>query len=334
MPACSSRAAHWSSRVDFPMPGSPPTSTTDPGTMPPPSTKSNSASPVRQRSGRTVARLESWTGATSPALAFQPSDLATDRPTASSTSVFHSPHASQRPAHFGWSAPHSVQRNTERALATVRLGRCVPQGAVVEPGEFALEVQRHEAGGAVALLTDEQLRQTLDVVPVFVGRAVIHLGAVDEAHHVRVLLDRARLAQVGELRAVVAGALVRRPRQLRQRDDRDVELLRQRLEGARDVGDLLLAALGVGGALHELEVVHDHHADVVLGLEAARLGAHGEGGERGGVVDPDGSRPEQPGRAGELRIVVVAQLATPQDRKSTRLNSSHLVISYAVFCLK
>src|SRR2546426_4094320 len=30
---------------------------------------------------------------------------------------------------------------------------------------------------------------------------------------------------------------------------------------------------------------------------------------------------------------VVAYLETP-DRKSTRLNSSHLVISYAVFCLK
>src|SRR2546426_7581605 len=27
-------------------------------------------------------------------------------------------------------------------------------------------------------------------------------------------------------------------------------------------------------------------------------------------------------------------LLQPQDRKSTRLNSSHLVISYAVFCLK
>src|SRR5256885_11675977 len=27
-------------------------------------------------------------------------------------------------------------------------------------------------------------------------------------------------------------------------------------------------------------------------------------------------------------------LDLPQDRKSTRLNSSHLVISYAVFCLK
>src|SRR5256885_9643770 len=28
------------------------------------------------------------------------------------------------------------------------------------------------------------------------------------------------------------------------------------------------------------------------------------------------------------------QVAIPIDRKSTRLNSSHLVISYAVFCLK
>src|SRR5256885_3988111 len=30
----------------------------------------------------------------------------------------------------------------------------------------------------------------------------------------------------------------------------------------------------------------------------------------------------------------VAELGDPLDRKSTRLNSSHLVISYAVFCLK
>src|SRR5256885_7668003 len=31
---------------------------------------------------------------------------------------------------------------------------------------------------------------------------------------------------------------------------------------------------------------------------------------------------------------VLAQFVGPADRKSTRLNSSHLVISYAVFCLK
>src|SRR5256885_12035776 len=37
----------------------------------------------------------------------------------------------------------------------------------------------------------------------------------------------------------------------------------------------------------------------------------------------------------QLRAVVAAHpaLVTIEDRKSTRLNSSHLVISYAVFCL-
>src|SRR2546426_8987204 len=32
--------------------------------------------------------------------------------------------------------------------------------------------------------------------------------------------------------------------------------------------------------------------------------------------------------------VAVSVVTAPRDRKSTRLNSSHLVISYAVFCLK
>src|SRR5256885_6058601 len=34
------------------------------------------------------------------------------------------------------------------------------------------------------------------------------------------------------------------------------------------------------------------------------------------------------------RPVVPRAVRRPRDRKSTRLNSSHLVISYAVFCLK
>src|SRR5256885_8652883 len=39
--------------------------------------------------------------------------------------------------------------------------------------------------------------------------------------------------------------------------------------------------------------------------------------------------------AGEAEIQRFLHLfALPSDRKSTRLNSSHLVISYAVFCLK
>src|SRR5256885_8631427 len=39
------------------------------------------------------------------------------------------------------------------------------------------------------------------------------------------------------------------------------------------------------------------------------------------------------GRAADLHLVQ-HQLGGAADRKSTRLNSSHLVISYAVFCLK
>src|SRR5256885_3469498 len=45
-----------------------------------------------------------------------------------------------------------------------------------------------------------------------------------------------------------------------------------------------------------------------------------------------------PGRrvpaGGEVDDVIVVGASGEQDRKSTRLNSSHLVISYAVFCLK
>src|SRR5260221_3440597 len=48
-----------------------------------------------------------------------------------------------------------------------------------------------------------------------------------------------------------------------------------------------------------------------------------------------------PGRSGGLRPCLPGdsaparrQQACPRDRKSTRLNSSHTVISYAVFCLK
>src|SRR5256885_5270620 len=39
-------------------------------------------------------------------------------------------------------------------------------------------------------------------------------------------------------------------------------------------------------------------------------------------------------RATGGRLVAVGSTAVRVDRKSTRLNSSHLVISYAVFCLK
>ena len=92
----------------------------DPGTTPPPSTKSNSSMPLAHRS-----RSEPLTSRSRVAVTTLPpsandalpawrraAPLAADglAVATSSTSVFHSPHTSQRPAHLGCSAPHSVQR--------------------------------------------------------------------------------------------------------------------------------------------------------------------------------------------------------------------------------
>src|SRR2546426_3862882 len=58
--------------------------------------------------------------------------------------------------------------------------------------------------------------------------------------------------------------------------------------------------------------------------------AHGE--RQGARRLPVPRDEERPGPV--VSDVVLDQDLAPIDRKSTRLNSSHLVISYAVFCLK
>src|SRR5258708_13598576 len=51
--------------------------------------------------------------------------------------------------------------------------------------------------------------------------------------------------------------------------------------------------------------------------------------------DPDGHLAGLPrARARPLVVFGVAEIRRAADRKSTRLNSSHQIISYAVFCLK
>src|SRR5438034_6416576 len=73
-----------------------------------------------------------------------------------------------------------------------------------------------------------------------------------------------------------------------------------------------------------------------LGIARGKLGVHQGAAHR---HDP----PEDPGKeefrvargiGGDDRRRLENACADHQDRKSTRLNSSHTVISYAVFCLK
>src|SRR5256885_12366232 len=65
----------------------------------------------------------------------------------------------------------------------------------------------------------------------------------------------------------------------------------------------------------------------------AHLIARAASGQRGDVsatVDI----PAETLRPGDLTLIRPGEAIPAEDRKSTRLNSSHLVISYAVFCLK
>src|SRR6266478_4347444 len=68
---------------------------------------------------------------------------------------------------------------------------------IVEPRELAAEAKVYAADRAVALLADDDLGHALVAA---VG--VVDLVAVDEQDHVRILFDRARLAQVGHHRAL------------------------------------------------------------------------------------------------------------------------------------
>src|SRR5262245_63346341 len=70
----------------------------------------------------------------------------------------------------------------------------------------------------------------------------------------------------------------------------------------------------------KVERIHDRHSPV----ESARGRCHL--GTENAAADHDDIRRRKQARAQLLRVV--------EDRKSTRLNSSHLGISYAVFCLK
>src|SRR3954462_12890949 len=103
---------------------------------------------------------------------------------------------------------------------------------------LALEGQRDVAKAAVAVLGDDEVGLARAV-----GVLVVVLVAVDEHDEVGVLLDLAGLTQVGEHRALV-GARLDATRQLRQRDDGDLELAREDLQAARDLADGLDAVVG------------------------------------------------------------------------------------------
>ena len=92
--------------VDFPIPGSPPTSTREPGTMPPPRTLSSSAIPALKRSVSEVSISSKVTGF-APFPDIRREVLPEDFTTGSSTKLFHALHPGHCPIHLADSYPHS-----------------------------------------------------------------------------------------------------------------------------------------------------------------------------------------------------------------------------------
>ncbi len=126
-----------------------------------------------------------------------------------------------------------------------------------------------------------------------------------------VLGEAAGLTQVGHRRLLVL-PLLRTTVQLRQRDDRDADLLREELERTGELGDLLLSRLDLLARRHELQVVDDDELEVVLLLEPPALGA--DLGERHvrRVVDEHRRLGNAAHHLGDLLPVVLAHGAVAQ----------------------
>src|SRR3712207_8241072 len=73
--------------------------------------------------------------------------------------------------------------------------------------------------------------------------------------------------------------------------------------------------------------------DLAPGGRRCLVAGHGDRGAVGGE-HPHGTAPRRVPTPGLPPSGLVAPRATQPDRKSTRLNSSHANIPYAVFCLK
>ncbi|SHW28193.1 Uncharacterised protein [Mycobacteroides abscessus subsp. abscessus] len=112
------RCATSSSSVDLPTPGSPASSVTEPGTTPPPSTRSNSLIPVWKclvvPGSMELIGTAGDAGATARCVAGV-SELST----ATSLTVPQVPQSGQRPTHFAVVCWHSEQRNCERTFEPV-----------------------------------------------------------------------------------------------------------------------------------------------------------------------------------------------------------------------
>src|SRR5687768_15878093 len=141
-------------RVDLPIPGSPPMRIMEPGTMPPPGTRSNSPMPEAMRSASAPSITSYGVGRPPISRAepgARPFPAGGARVCRSSTKLFHSPQSGQRPSHLELSNPQAWQEKTVLTFALAPMGAtsCLDEGL----GEVRGEARLH-GGDAAAFHVD------------------------------------------------------------------------------------------------------------------------------------------------------------------------------------
>src|SRR5882724_9476336 len=116
-PARASRLVACVSNVDLPMPGSPPTRSTEPRTNPPPVTRSNSAIPDGRRGASWLLPVSVSSANCRPLRRERTDTGIVVAPMSSSASVFHSPQDSHLPCQRLYAAPQFWQTKERVDLA-------------------------------------------------------------------------------------------------------------------------------------------------------------------------------------------------------------------------
>ena len=223
--------------------------------------------------------------------------------------------------------PSAMSISGESSALGRRRGRhqtAVVVGEVGEGGELLLEHEPHGVDRAVAVLAHDQLGDPLQLrllgrIDLVVAEVAVVVLAVDEPDQVGVLLEVARLAQVGEDRPLVApGALLGRARELREGDHRHLQLAGEDLQPAAHLADLLDPAGAVVLGPHQLDVVdHDQRQAAVAGaallrVQAPRLRPQVEHPEVRRLVDPQRRGLDLVADLEHLGPVALADLALAQ----------------------
>src|SRR6202790_104939 len=184
-----------------------------------------------------------------------------------------------------------------RGASIAALRQVAVMREVAEPRQAGFELQFHGAGRAMPLLADDDfglaVHQRHVELPFLVFRRAgprllvgqIIFLAEHEHHDVGVLFDRSGFTQVRQLRTLVVAAL-HLARQLREREDGDVQFLGQRLQAGGDLGDFLDPIVGAFScSLQQLDIVDHQKVEALLSFQPAR--ARGELRDRkaAGLVD-------------------------------------------------